>query len=119
MEMAIIAAISSFLGVIIGGVISYHLQKQQLAHAYRLKLEENKTVNIAEDTVRYYLKDEGFIERSFDHLKTKLGGFEEEELRRILVRAGAVRFIRKDSQEEFWCLVERLPEKYKKDRIKK
>ncbi len=115
METAIIAALSSLFGVAVGGIISYYLQKQKLEHEFNLKLQENKTENMAEETVRYYLKEERFFERSFEHLKTKLGGFEEEELRKILVRAGAVRFIRKDDQKEFWCLVSRLPEKYNKD----
>lgn len=118
MEIAIIAALSSILGVIVGGLVSYFLQKQKLEHEFKLKLQENKTENMAEQTARYYLKEEGYYERSFNHLKTKLGGFEEEELRKILVRAGAVRFIRKDDQKEFWCLVERLPEKYLKDKEK-
>lgn len=118
MGIAIIAALSSILGVIVGGLVSYFLQKQKLEHEFKLKLQENKTENMAEQTARYYLKEEGYYERSFNHLKTKLGGFEEEELRKILVRAGAVRFIRKDDQKEFWCLVERLPEKYLKDKEK-
>lgn len=116
MAIAIIAALSSLFGVIVGGFVSYFLQKQKLEHEFKIKLQDNKTENMAEQTVRYYLKEEGFYERSFNHLKTKLGGFEEEELRKILVRAGAVRFIRKDDQKEFWCLVERLPEKYLKDK---
>ena len=119
METAIIASLSSLFGVIVGGIVSYFLQKQKLEHEFKLKLQENKTENMAEQTARYYLKEEGFYERSFDHLKTKLGGFEEDEIRKILVRAGAVRFIRKDeTKREFWCLVERLPEKYKKDKEK-
>lgn len=116
MEIAIITALSSLLGVTVGGIISYYIQKQKLEHEYRLKREDNKTENMAEATVKYYLMEEKFYERSFEHLKTKLGGFEDNELRKILVRAGAVRFIRKDNQKEFWCLVERLREKYKKDK---
>jgi hypothetical protein len=118
MAIAIIAALSSLFGVVVGGIVSYFLQKQKLEHEFKLKLQENKTENMAEETARYYLKEDGYYERSFDHLKTKLGGFEEEELRKILVRAGAVRFIRKDDQKEYWCLVERLPEKYSKDKAK-
>ena len=115
METAIIAALSSLFGVLVGGIVSFFLQKQKLEHEFKIKLQENKTENMAEQTVRYYLKEEGYYERSFKHLNTKLGGFEEDELRRILVRAGAVRFIRKDDQTEYWCLVERLSEKYQKD----
>ncbi|MGZ5491592.1 MAG: hypothetical protein ACXWE6_12760 [Nitrososphaeraceae archaeon] len=117
MAIAMIAALSSLFGVIVGGVVSYFLQKQKLEHDFKLKLQENKTENMAEETARYYLKEDGYYERSFDHLRTKLGGFEEEELRKILVRAGAVRFIRRDSQKEYWCLVERLQEKYNKDKL--
>lgn len=116
MEIAIIAALSSLFGVTVGGIVSFYLQKYRLEHEFKIKLQENKTENMAEATVKYYLKEERFYERSFNHLKTKLGGFEDDEVRKILVRAGAVRFIRPDDQEEFWCLVERLPEKYKKDR---
>ncbi len=119
METALIAAISSLLGVTVGGLISYYLQKQKLDHELTLKHQDNKTENMAEATVKYYLKEEKFHERSFEHLRTKLGGFEEDELRRILVRSGAVRFIRKADQKEFWCLVERLHEKYEKDKESK
>jgi len=140
MEIAIIASLLSFLGVIVGGMITYliqnkkfkhefklqdqqfiqdlNLQKQNLEQDYKLKFDEEKTLNIAERTINYYLTEDERYERSFNHIKTKLGGFEEEKLRRILVRAGAVRFIRDKSQEEYWCLVKRLPEKYKKDKEK-
>ncbi|MFH0896021.1 MAG: hypothetical protein V2A54_16430 [Bacteroidota bacterium] len=118
METALIASLSSLFGVIVGGLISFFLQKQKLNHEFRLKLQENKTENMAEATAKYYLKDEGFYERSFDHIKRKLGGFDDTEIRRILVRAGAVRFIRKEDGVEFWCLVERLHEKYKRDKEK-
>lgn len=117
MAIAIIVALSSLFGVIVGGIVSYFLQKQKLEHEFILKLQENKTENMAEETARYYLKEDGYYERSFDHLKTKLGGFEEDDLRKILVRSGAVRFIRQDTQKEYWCLVERLPEKYSKDKL--
>lgn len=119
MEIALIASLSSLFGVIVGGLISYILQKQKLNHEFKIVKENNKLENVAEDTVRYYLKEEGFYERSFDHLYKKLGGFEENEVRRLLVRAGAVCFIRKNDNREFWCLVERLPEKYRKDKLKK
>ena len=37
--------------------------------------------------------------RSFDVLKKHLGGFEEDELRKILVRAGAILVFRDDGTE--------------------
>ena len=127
--IAVIAAGSSIFGVAAGGIVTYLLQKQRFKQEMQLKQdefkqemllkrEENKTENSAEDTIKYYLQDKDEdhrYERSFEHLKTKLGGFQEEDLRKILVRAGAVRFFRED-RSEWWCLVSRLPEKYKKDR---
>lgn len=119
METAIIAALSSLFGVTIGGIISYQLQKLKFEQELQIKREENKTENVAEDTIRYYLKDDGHLLRSFRHLSTKIGGFEENELRRLLVRSGAVRFIRKEDNEEMWCLVERLPEHYAREKEKR
>jgi hypothetical protein len=119
MEVAIVGALSSLLGVSVGGFISYFLQKQKNDHERKLNFDENKTDNMAEQTASYYLCEDDRYERSFNHLKTKLGGFDQEELRKILVRAGAVRFIREETQEEYWCLVSRLKEKYKNDRNKK
>ena len=46
-------------------------------------------------------------------------GFKENELRRLLVRAGAVRFLRNESKEEMWCLVKKLPEFYAKEKEKR
>jgi hypothetical protein len=119
MEIAIIAALSSLLGVTVGGVISYQLQKIKFEQEILLKREENKTENVAEETIRYYLEDEGHLLRSFKHLSTKIAGFEEDELRRLLVRSGAVRFLRKENNEEMWCLVKNLPEYYAREKEKK
>lgn len=44
-------------------------------------------------------------------LKERLGGFEDDELRKILVRAGAVRFYRnEDPNDEWWRLLSRMEE---------
>jgi hypothetical protein len=130
MEIAIIAALSSLFGVSVGGIISYQLQKarfrqdlvlqkERFEHELSLLKEENKTDNVAEETIRYYLADEGHLMRSFKHLSTKIAGFEEDELRRLLVRAGAVRFLRNEDKEEMWCLVKNLPEFYAKEKEKR
>ncbi len=85
--------------------------------------EEYKEVVAVEKAVKYYFLHENKetrYERSFEHFKTKLPGFSEAELRRILIRSGAVCFIREDDdKKEWWCHLDRLPEKYEKDRSKK
>ncbi len=126
MENAIITSVSSLAGVLVGGIISYLLNKQNYKYQFLVKQEENRTINTAEKTIKYYLLKENKdmrYERSFSHFRTKLPGFTDDELRRILVRSGAVRFIREDekdeSKREWWCHVDRLNEKYEKDRAKK
>ncbi|MCG8385932.1 MAG: hypothetical protein MJA30_10350 [Cytophagales bacterium] len=116
MKPEVLGIISSLSGVLVGGGISYLLQIGRLRHAYRLKVEELKTEHMAERTARYYLSHKGYTDRRFETLKKALGGFEDNELRKILVRSGAVRSYR--NNEEWWTLLERIPEKIEKKRSK-
>ncbi len=121
METAILTSIFSLTGVIIGGVITFIINRQNNKYSLLIKQEENKTINSAEETIRYYLlieNSETRYERSFEHLKTKLPGFTDSELQKILIRSGAVRFIRDDGSE-WWCHISRLQEKYKKEAKRK
>ena len=80
--------------------------------------EENKTDFIAEETARHYLNHKSYTDRSFEVLQKHLGGFDEDELRKILVRAGAIRLYRDDGTE-WWRLLERTAEYIKnKDEVK-
>jgi hypothetical protein len=46
--------------------------------------------------------------RSFDRIKARVGGFGDDELRRLLVRAGALRYTSTDGKNtEFWGLRDR------------
>lgn len=60
---------------------------------------------MAESAIVRLLKHPRWAKRSFKQISARLGGFEDNELRRLLVRAGAVRFS-KDGVE-YWGLVER------------
>lgn len=115
MKPEYLTLVSSLIGVIVGGGISYLLQRNQLRHAYKLKVEELKTEYMAEQTAKYYLSHQGYTDRKFETIKKGLGGFEDDELRKILVRAGAIRSFRAD--EEWWTLLERLPEKIEKKKL--
>jgi len=42
--------------------------------------------------------------RSFDRIKKRVGGFEDNDLRRLLVRSGALRYWSSDGTTEFWGL---------------
>lgn len=106
MDTELVAALSGLLGVLLGGGVSWWLQRDRASTDLRIALEAVKTEHMAERTARYFLMHRGYTDRSFTLLRTRLGGFEEDELRRILVRAGAVRYIRDDGSE-WWRLLSR------------
>jgi len=103
------SAVASLLGAVVGGGITFLLNRQ--SHAMQLKAlrEQFKTDFMAEDTARHFLDHKAYTDRSFDVLQKHLGGFEEDELRKILVRAGAVRVYRDDGSE-WWRLLSRMDE---------
>ena len=87
------------------------------------ELQRYKAETMAERTARHFLQHKGYTDRSFETLKKYLGGrdTDEDELRRILVRAGAVRSFRKEgnNETEWWTLLSRVPEKIKRKRQRK
>lgn len=105
LETIIIAACSS----VVGGLISYLLQRRNFYYQLKLKQEELKTEFMAESTVQHFLNHKSYTDRSFATLKNYLGGFEDDELRKILVRAGAIRTFREDGSE-WWRLLSRMDE---------
>jgi len=61
---------------------------------------------MAEQAVNQLLQAEEWKKRSFEAIKRRIGGFEDNELRQLLVRAGAIRF-EGEGDRELWGLVER------------
>ena len=116
-EEAALTAISTLAAVIIGGGISYFTNRQQLANQLAVVRQENKTDFMAEETARHFLNHQGYTDRSFETLQKHLGGFDEEELRKILVRAGAIREYRADGSE-WWRLLSRMSEYIEKKTAK-
>ena len=117
MAPEITAGLFGLLGVLVGGGISWWIQKDRASTDLKIALEAIKTEHMAEETVLYYLKHKGYTDRSFELIAKRLGGFEDDELRKILVRAGAVRYIRKDGSE-WWRLLSRIEEVVEKRKIK-
>jgi len=59
----------------------------------RIGILKYKADSMAESTAKHFLSHKGYTDRKFETIKKYLGGWDndEDELRRILVRAGAVR----------------------------
>jgi hypothetical protein len=102
-------ALFTLMGTIVGGLLSYLLQRQRFQQELKIKQEENKTEFVAERTVKHFLNHKSYTDRSFETLQKHLGGFEDDELRKILVRAGAIRTYRTDGSE-WWRLLSRMDE---------
>lgn len=109
MDAALWSTFSALLGAVVGGGISWLLNRQQLANQIELARQHNRTEFMAETTARHFLGHKSFTDRSFDALRMHLGGFEDDELRKILVRAGAMRVYREDGSE-WWRLLSRMDE---------
>lgn len=92
---------------------------------FKIRMDFNlyKTEVMAEKAARRLLRHKSFVERRFDAIKNELGGWdnEEDELRKILVRAGAVRTFRKtnEGKEEWWYLLSREKERIARKQAKK
>lgn len=107
--------LASLLGTLIGGGISYFLNRQLHAQQLTALKAQFKTDFMAEGTARHFLSHKGYTDRSFETLSKHLGGFSDDELRKILVRAGAIRTFREDGTE-WWRLLSRMDEYIAKHR---
>jgi hypothetical protein len=69
----------------------------------------------AESAVTALLQQPDWKCRTFETIKKRLGGFDDDELRKLLVRAGAIRAFRDSDKAELWGLASRNPEFLKND----
>lgn len=89
----IVAALTAFGG--------FRLQAQRLR-------TELRTEFMAEEAILQLLLHDKWRARSFTEIKRRIRGFEDDELRKMLVSAGAVAFDgEKDPSVEYWGLRKR------------
>ena len=109
-ETVLTSAIVAVITAIATSLWRYHLQERKIEAELKQQEErlrtELRTEFMAEEAIRKLLLHETWEKRSFEEIKRRVGGFEDEELRKLLVRAGAVRFYGKEDIE-FWGLIER------------
>jgi hypothetical protein len=92
----VVPAVTAFFAAL----LTFLVQERKLRRDYRLDF-------MAENAVLKLLESKQWQKRSFKAIKARLGGFEDEELKKILVRAGAVRFRGRNGGEELWGLLKR------------
>lgn len=94
-----ITILTSAITALVTGLITFTIQERKL----RMEL---RTEFMAEQAAKSLLENERWQKRSLQEIKKRLGGFDDQELRKILVRAGAVRFEASDGKE-LWGLISR------------
>ena len=67
METALWSTLSALLGALVGGGISWFLQRQQFQNQLRILQEQNKVEFMAEETARHFLR------RPFDGQRDFIG----------------------------------------------
>ncbi len=91
---------AAIVSAIISTGVSYWVSHQQLDRQYRLE-------NRSEEAVFGLLMQRPFRMRSFDIIKSHLGGYDDDnKLRQVLIRVGALRW-RTENGEEVWGLLDR------------
>lgn len=96
---AVLSAAVALVVATVTTVGGFRLQRDKL----RLEL---RTQFMAEEAIRQLLLDPRWKLRSFELIRRRVGGFDDDSLRQLLVRAGALRFQAEDG-EELWGLRER------------
>ncbi len=81
----------------ITGFITFAVQERRVRADLRTEF-------MAEQVAKDLLDSPRWEKRSFLEIKKRLGGFEDDELRKILVHAGAARFAAGDGTE-LWGLI--------------
>ena len=94
--------------------IAYFIQKAKLQDDFKRDVGKVRTQYQAEEVAKMFLDDSRWKQRSFKQIKHHLGGFDDDELRQILVRAGAVRF-GIEGDNELWGLITRNLDKLQED----
>lgn len=88
--------ITSALTAILASIGTFFVQRERLK-------TELKTEFMAEEAIKSLLENDKWKKRSFSAIKKRIRGFEDSELRKLLVRAGAVCFEGED-ETELWGL---------------
>ena len=97
------ALVSAVVALAISGIsawVAVWLQKERLRTELKLEFA-------AETAIRELLTEKKWKLRSFKTISKRLQGFDNDELRKLLIRSGALCFERRSDGQELWGLRER------------
>lgn len=80
---------------VVAGVVSLAINFGKWWLDHREKLNGAKAAH----NLQAMLKADGWTKRSFKAIKERMGGYSDDELRRLLTSVGAVRFRRRNGEE--------------------
>ncbi len=116
--VAVIGGLSGVATAIVVAVIGFYVQSRKLQQEFERDREGIRTEFMAEQVVRQLLEHKDHTKRKFKAIERRLGGYDEnkDDLRRLLIRAGAVRFVGKsdtgEKNVEYWGLLSRNPDAF-------
>jgi hypothetical protein len=96
---AVIAGVVALITAIVTAFVTTRVSGRQLHRQFQLEFA-------SEYFAHQLMQDRKVPLRSFELIKYHLGGFDEDELRQILVRAGGIRFESTEGNE-MWGLLSR------------
>lgn len=100
MISALIAAVVSLLVAAISAIVTLRISEQRSKREFKLEYQ-------VEDLVLKFLNHPKWRFRTFSTIRHHIAGFEDDALRQILVRVGAIRFTDAEGME-IWGLYERV-----------
>lgn len=115
LDSAVLAALVAAIAALIGSAINYRRVRNELQ---RLE-NEKQTLEVelsAERAAKRLLECTRWRRRTFKALQYHFGGYTEDELRKLLVRAGALRF---HDDVETWGLLDRNKDELEKEMFTK
>ncbi|MBO9499539.1 MAG: hypothetical protein J7483_08800 [Novosphingobium sp.] len=109
MDVSSPQAVAAIVGGSVAILVSIATSIITVVVAERRLRREHKLEFAAEAVAKQLLMEAEWSWRRFETIRHFLGGFEDDELRRILVRAGAVRAV-SEAGDELWGLLSRNPD---------
>jgi hypothetical protein len=111
MDKEIWALAGIVIGVLLKGLFDYIQDARKKKIADETWARDNQGANNVKSLLISMLWNRKHIDRSFDALKAKIGGYTDDQIRRFLVDVGAQKVRGRSDGKEYWFLTERNQER--------